>query len=50
MGNNALAHATLLKKLNIGDYDGAANEFQKWDHASGKVVPVLTRRRSAERN
>ncbi|ECX4769542.1 lysozyme, partial [Salmonella enterica subsp. enterica serovar Typhimurium] len=25
MGINALAHATLLKKLNNGDYDGAAN-------------------------
>ncbi|ECP0037826.1 lysozyme, partial [Salmonella enterica] len=23
MGINALAHATLLKKLNNGDYDGA---------------------------
>lgn len=49
MGINALAHATLLKKLNNGDYDGAANEFLKWDHASGQVVPGLTRRRSAER-
>ncbi|ECD0901288.1 lysozyme, partial [Salmonella enterica subsp. enterica serovar Enteritidis] len=29
MGINALAHATLLKKLNNGDYDGAANEFLK---------------------
>ncbi|EAV3903921.1 lysozyme [Salmonella enterica] len=43
MGINALAHAT------NGDYDGAANEFLKWDHASGQVVPGLTRRRSAER-
>ncbi|EAN8469025.1 lysozyme [Salmonella enterica] len=42
MGINALAHATLL------NYDGAANEFLKWDHASGQVVPGLTRRRSAE--
>ncbi|WP_415774780.1 glycoside hydrolase family protein [Salmonella enterica] len=25
------------------------NEFLKWDHASGQVVPGLTRRRSAER-
>ncbi|EGK1758692.1 lysozyme [Salmonella enterica subsp. enterica serovar Enteritidis] len=49
MGINALAHATLLKKLNNGDYDGAANELLKWDHASGQVVPGLTRRRSAER-
>lgn len=41
--------STLLKKLNAGDYDGAAQEFGRWIHASGKVLPGLVRRRQVER-
>lgn len=40
--------STLLKKLNAGDYSGAANEFLRWNKAGGKVVAGLTRRREAE--
>jgi lysozyme len=44
--------STLLKKLNIGDYDGAAQEFSKWNKARVEGVlqplPGLTRRRTAE--
>ncbi|EOX8980492.1 lysozyme [Enterobacter hormaechei] len=41
--------STLLKKLNAGDYDGAAREFGRWIHAGGKALPGLVRRREAER-
>ncbi len=34
--------------LNAGNYGGAGNEFLKWDHAGGKVLKGLTRRRKAE--
>ncbi|MBN3993823.1 MAG: glycoside hydrolase family protein [Nostoc sp. NMS2] len=55
VGDNALANSTLLKKLNAGDYEGAAAEFERWnkgeDSRGTKVVlPGLTRRRGAERD
>ena len=43
-----LGKSTLLKKLNAGDYDGAAEEFKRWNKANGKVLPGLTRRRASE--
>ena len=59
LGGGALADSTLLKKLNQGDYAGAADEFPRWDKArvmdpkSGhKIVttlPGLAKRRAAER-
>jgi lysozyme len=48
-GTAALASSTLLKRLNAGEYQKAADEFLKWDHAGGVVVKGLTRRRQAER-
>jgi lysozyme len=48
LGAGSLAESTLLKKLNKGNYKGAAKEFQKWDHAGGVVLAGLTRRRKAE--
>lgn len=45
-----LGDSTLLKKLNAGDYDGAANEFPKWNKSGGKVMSGLTKRRNAERS
>lgn len=44
-----LGDSTLLRKLNAGDYFGAAAEFQKWNRAGGQVMRGLTRRREAER-
>jgi lysozyme len=41
--------STMLTKLNRGDYEGAANEFLKWDKAGGRVLAGLTRRRKKER-
>lgn len=50
LGAGALRKSTLLKKLNAGDYAGAAAEFAKWNKAGGEVLPGLTRRRAAERD
>ena len=47
-GSGALAKSTLLKKVNAGDFDGAAKEFHKWNKANGKVHKGLTRRRASE--
>ncbi len=49
LGSGALAKSTLLKKLNTGDYQGAADEFSKWVNAGGKQLPGLVKRRAAER-
>lgn len=49
LGEGHLAGSTLLKLLNAGDKDGAADEFVKWSKAGGKTVAGLLRRRSAER-
>lgn len=49
LGIHSLERSNLLKKINNGDYEGAADEFLKWDMAGGKVVPGLARRRAAER-
>lgn len=48
LGCASLNGSTLLKLLNEGNYAAAANEFEKWDHAGGKVVAGLLRRRQAE--
>ena len=48
VGANNLRNSTLLKKLNAGDFAGAAQEFQRWNKAKGKVLPGLTRRRACE--
>lgn len=47
-GRGNFVNSTLLRKLNLGDVDGAAAEFQLWVHAGGKVVAGLVRRRKAE--
>ena len=44
-----LGDSTLLKKLNAGNYMGAADEFPKWNKAKGKVLAGLVKRRAAER-
>ena len=50
LGLGALKGSTLLKYLNAGNYQAAANQFLRWDKAGGKVLSGLTRRRTAERN
>lgn len=47
-GTKNLDASTLLKDVNSGDFAAAAAEFEKWDHAGGKVMAGLLRRRQAE--
>lgn len=48
LGAGAFQGSTLLRMLNSGDYAGAAGQFERWDHAAGRVVAGLLRRRAAE--
>ena len=47
-GESNLAKSTLLRRLNAGDFEGAAGEFAKWNKGAGQVLRGLTRRRAAE--
>lgn len=49
VGEGNFTKSTLLRKLNAGDIAGAAEQFSRWVHASGKVLPGLVKRRAAER-
>jgi len=49
LGIGNLKSSTLLKKLNAGDKQGAADQFLVWNKAAGHVMAGLTRRREAER-
>lgn len=40
--------STFKKRIDAGDWEGAATECLKWNKASGRVLPGLTRRRAAE--
>jgi lysozyme len=48
-GEEALETSHLLKHVNAEEWEKAADEFLKWDHQGGIVVPGLLRRRNAER-
>ncbi|MCG3463745.1 lysozyme [Xenorhabdus bovienii] len=48
LGIGNFIHSTLLKKLNLADYQGAAEEFLKWDRADGRVLADLRVRRASE--
>ena len=47
-GAGAFRSSTLLRKLNKADYEGAANEFKRWNKGGGRVLNGLVRRRKAE--
>ena len=51
-GMRIVTNSTLIRKLNAGDYAGAAREFPRWNKANqgGSLVvfPGLTKRRIAE--
>lgn len=49
VGEGALASSTLLRLLNQRNYQGAADQFLRWDKAGGRALAGLTRRRRAER-
>lgn len=50
VGEGNFESSTLLKQLNAGDYQAAADEFPKWNLAHGKVMPGLVTRRARERD
>jgi lysozyme len=50
VGVGNLRRSTLLKNLNQGDIQGAADQLLRWNRARGRVRPGLTRRRVAERD
>lgn len=50
LGAGALEHSTLLRLLNEGDIEGAADQFLRWDHDGGVKVAGLTARRNDERS
>lgn len=50
LGLGALQESTLLRKLNVGNRPGAADQFLRWVNAGGKVLPGLQKRRATERS
>jgi lysozyme len=48
LGAARLAASTLLKSLNAGRYDDAAEQLLRWDHAGGREFAALKARREAE--
>lgn len=48
-GVGAFKSSTLRKKLNAQNYDGAAQEFARWNKGGGRVLSGLTKRRAAEK-
>jgi len=49
IGGTKFRKSTLLRKLNAGDYAGAAGEFGRWIYARNKVLPGLVTRRQREK-
>ena len=49
LGSGSLQDSTLRRRLNKGDYEGAANEFPRWVYAGGRKLKGLVRRRDDEK-
>ena len=49
IGNKNFNWSTLLKKLNLSDYEGASSEFLRWNQANGKILNGLVLRRQKEK-
>lgn len=47
-GTGRFKSSTMLRLINAGAYQGAANEFPRWDIVAGQVSPGLLKRRVAE--
>jgi len=48
LGVGRLRASTMRKRINAKDWESARKELLKWNKAGGKVLPGLTKRRSAE--
>jgi lysozyme len=49
VGAGAFGSSTLLRLLNSKDYEGAANQFLRWNKQKGVALKGLTKRREEER-
>lgn len=49
IGAAAFRKSTLLRLVNDGHFEAAAQQFERWNRAGGRVMAGLTRRRQAER-
>lgn len=49
VGITSEAHSTLIAYVNEQHWDLAPDQFLRWDHQDGEVLPGLTARREAER-
>ena len=50
IGTGAFGTSTLLRKLNVGDYKAAADQFLVWKKVNGVDSPALLARRERERS
>lgn len=48
IGEGGFATSTLLRLLNSKDYEGAANQFHRWNKQKGVALKGLTNRRKEE--
>ena len=49
VGSGNFHTSTLLRKINAGLFQDAAEEFGKWDKSAGQVLPGLVARRKNEK-
>lgn len=49
IGSFNFRHSTLLRQLNYGNYQKAAEQFDKWIYSKKTILPGLVKRRKAER-
>ncbi|MCR1838591.1 lysozyme [Pasteurella caecimuris] len=49
IGEGSFRRSTLLRKLNVGDYNGASQQFLVWKNAGGRVSQGLLNRRRREK-
>ncbi len=48
VGAGNFRNSTLLRLINLGKFALAAKQFEAWDHADGKIMAGLLRRRLSE--
>ncbi len=48
VGLNNFSRSTLLRRINEGDFEAAANEFSRWVNVGSKTLPGLVVRRNCE--
>lgn len=49
VGSENLLSSTLWRKLKQRDFEGAANQFLRWNKCGGQILPGLVNRRDKER-